>query len=64
MFTSGATSGMFSSWSASADLEDARNVAIDQATVAELQKHAPEMASLYVADDDLPEPYERLVVAP
>lgn len=61
MFTSGAASGLFSNWSASADLEDARNVAIDRATVAVLQKHAPEIASLYVEDDDLPETFERLL---
>jgi tRNA(Arg) A34 adenosine deaminase TadA len=58
MFISGAASGLFSGWSVNADLEDARSVAIDQATVAALQMHAPEMASRYV-DDDLPEPFER-----
>jgi hypothetical protein len=58
MFISGAESGLFSNWSVNAALEDARSVAIDQATVAALQMHAPEMASRYV-DDDLPEPFER-----
>ena len=60
MFISGAASDLFSSWSARADLEDARNIAIDQATIAVLHLHAPDMASLYVADD-LPEPFERLL---
>jgi len=52
--------GLFSSWNAKADLEDARNVALDQATVAALQMHAPDMARRYV-DDDLPEAFERLL---
>jgi hypothetical protein len=60
MFISGAASDLFSSWSARADLEDARNIAIDQVTIAVLHLHAPDMASLYVADD-LPEPFERLL---
>jgi hypothetical protein len=60
MFTSGAASGLFSNWNARADLEDARNVAIDQATIAALQMHAPEIAARYL-DDDLPEQFERLI---
>jgi hypothetical protein len=60
MFRSGAASGLFSNWNARADLEDARNVAIDQATVAILKMQAPEMTRLYL-DDDLPEPFERLL---
>jgi hypothetical protein len=60
MSISGAASGLFSNWNARADLEDARNVAIDQATVAALQTHAPEIAAQYL-DDDLPEPIERLL---
>jgi hypothetical protein len=59
MSTSGATRGLFSSWSARADLEGARSVAIDRATVAALQMHMPEMAARYL-DDDLPKPFERL----
>jgi hypothetical protein len=46
MFTYGAASGLFSNWNAKADLEDTRNVAIDQATVAILQMQAPEMTRL------------------
>jgi hypothetical protein len=57
---SGAATGLFSNWSARADLEDDFNVAIDQATIAVLHLHAPEMASLYV-NDDLPEGVERLL---
>ena len=60
MSISGAASGLFSNWSARADLEDARNVAIDQATIAVLQLHAPEIAARYL-DDDLPDPFERLL---
>jgi hypothetical protein len=60
MSTSSATTGLFSNWSARADLEDTRNVVIDRATVAVLQMHAPEMATRYL-DDDLPEPFERLL---
>jgi hypothetical protein len=45
MSISGAASGLFSNWNARADLEDIRNVAIDQATIAAFQMHAPEMAS-------------------
>jgi hypothetical protein len=60
MSISGATTGLFSNWSAKADLEDDRNVAIDQATIAVLQLHVPEIASRYIADD-LPEPFERLL---
>jgi hypothetical protein len=47
MFTSGAASGLFSNWNARADLEDARNVVIDQATIA-AQMHAPEIAARYL----------------
>ena len=61
MSTSSAATGVFSNWSARADLEDTRSVAIDQATVAMLsQIHAPEMVARYL-DDDLPEPFERLL---
>ncbi len=60
MSTSSAATGVFSNWSARADLEDTRSVAIDQATVAVLQIHAPEMVARYL-DDDLPEPFERLL---
>jgi hypothetical protein len=47
MFTSGGASGLFSNWNARADLEDARNVVIDQATIA-AQMHAPEIAARYL----------------
>jgi hypothetical protein len=56
----GAASGLFSSWSAKADLEDAFNVAIDQATIAALATLAPNMVSLY-RHDALPPPFERQV---
>ena len=60
MLISGAANDLFLSSNARADLEDARSVAIDQATVAILQMHAPEIVSLYL-DDNLPEPFERLI---
>jgi hypothetical protein len=60
MSMSGAASGLFSNWNAKADLEDARNVVIDQATVAAMQMHAPEMAARYL-NDDLPGTIERLL---
>jgi len=60
MLPSGAATGLFSNWNARADLEDAQSVAIDQATIAALQTHAPEMAARY-RDDDLPKPIERLL---
>jgi hypothetical protein len=60
MSISSAATGLFSNWNVRADLEDERNVAIDQATIAALQMHAPEMAARYL-NDDLPGPIERLL---
>jgi hypothetical protein len=60
MSTSGAATGWFSNWSATADREDARNVVVDQTTVAALQMYAPQMAFLYL-HDDLPDRVERLL---
>jgi hypothetical protein len=60
MSISSAATGLFSNWNVRADLEDDLNVAIDEATVAVLQMHSPEMAARYL-DDDLPEPFEDLL---
>jgi hypothetical protein len=60
MSISGAATGLFSDWNVKADLEDSRNVEIDQAIVAVLQTHAVEMAHLYL-DDNLPKPFERVL---
>jgi hypothetical protein len=60
MSISSAGPGLFSSWSAKAELEDDRNIAIDHATIAVLKMNAPELAARYL-DDDLPEPFERLL---
>lgn len=50
MSISGAASGLFSNWNARADLEDIRNVAIDQDNCRAPVARA-EMASRYVDDD-------------
>jgi hypothetical protein len=60
MFMSGVATGLFLNWSERADLEDARNLAIDHAITAALGLYAPELVSLYV-DDCLPEQIERLL---
>jgi hypothetical protein len=60
MSISSAATGLFSNWNVRADLEDDLNVAVDQATVAMLHLHAPELVSLYLADD-LPGRVERLL---
>ena len=60
MSQSGVATGLFSSLSVQADLEDAHSVAVDRATVAELSKCDAALATLYL-DDDLPEPIDRLL---
>jgi hypothetical protein len=56
MSISGAASGLFSNWNARADLEDILNVAIDQATVAMLHLHAPELVTLCILQTISPNP--------
>jgi hypothetical protein len=60
MSISSVATDLFSNCNAMADLEDTRNFAIDQATVAVLQMCAPEMVTRYL-DDNLPESFERLL---